>query len=508
MLDSSASFLSHLAEAWRPAYLSSFIASAIFLLILLRAKIESHLPRNTSIFASICLSLLLATSAASWLGHADTAQTLSAITTLALGLMVIRLAGLTLFRVAIPLTGLYPPRILEDILLVLSYVVWGLICLGNTGVDLGSLVTTSAVITAIIAFSMQDTLGNILGGIALQLDNSIHIGDWVKVDEVSGRVVEVHWRHTAVRTRNGEIIVLPNSLLMKSSFSIISRDDTPQWRRWVYFSVSLDIPPQRVISAVEKALNGAAIPLVSTSPSPNCVLMDFQAGIGKYAVRYWLTDVLTDDPTDSTVRVHVYAALQREGWRFVPPAMDITLSRESSEQETLKHEKELTLRRKTLRRIDIFSHLSDEEIDHLANSLSYAPFAKGDVITRQGAIAHWLYVLIEGEADVWYEAPGQTKKLLTTLPTGRIFGEMGLMTGEPRSATVTAHSDAACYRIDKKHFESIIQARPELAEIFASTLAERNQQLVKIQQQHTPLNQEQQKQKLLSSIRRFFRLDA
>lgn len=508
MPEHTASLSAAILSAWHPAYLSSFIVAAILLLILVRARIESNLPRNTLVFATCCGLLLLANGLATWLEHHDTARLLGGVTTLALGLMVLRLAGLTIFRVIIPLTGLYPPRILEDILLVLAYIVWGLICLSHTGVDLGSLVTTSAVITAIIAFSMQDTLGNILGGIALQLDDSIHIGDWVKVDDVSGRVVEVHWRHTAVRTRNGEIIVMPNSLLMKSKFSIISRDDTPQWRRWVYFSVSLDIAPQRVIGAVEKALNGAIIPLVSTDPAPNCVLMDFKEGIGSYAVRYWLTNVLVDDPTDSAVRVHIYAALQREGWRFVPPTMDIRLNDNSTEQENHKREKELLLRLKTLRRIDIFRHLSDEEINHMAHSLSYAPFAKGDVITRQGAVAHWLYVLIEGEAEVWYEPPGQTRRLLNTLSAGKTFGEMGMMTGEPRSATVIARTDAACYRIDKKSFESIIQSRPELAETFASALAERNRQITAIQQEKTPtLNHEQQRQKLLSSIRKFFRLD-
>lgn len=506
MPDATPSFFSHLLAAWHPGYLTAFLTAALLLFVLVRARPEPHLLRNTLIFAAIAGLLILATGTAAWLGHANAATTLDAVTTLTLGLLVIRLSGLVIFRVGLSLLRLYPPRILEDLLLVLAYVIWGLVCLGNTGLDLGSLVATSAVITAIIAFAMQDTLGNILGGIALQLDDSIHIGDWVKVDDVSGRVIEVHWRHTAVRTRNGEIVVLPNSLLMKSKFTIVSRDDTPQWRRWVHFSVSLDTPPQRVIAAVEKALGEADMPLVSASPRPSCVLMDFREGVGLYAVRYWLTDALVDDPTDSTVRVHIYTALQREGWRFVPPALDVRLGRDSAEQEDREREREIALRCKTLRRIDMFSHLSDEEISHLAHSLTYATFARGDVMTRQGAVAHWLYVLIEGEADVWYESAGQPRRRLTTLPTGRVFGEMGLMTGEPRRATVTARTDAACYRIDKTHFENIMQSRPELAEAFAGVITERNKQLVAVQQQQ-PVDHEQQKQKLLASIRRFFRLE-
>lgn len=502
------SLFQHLLAAWHPAYVTALLIATALLLVLMRARPEGGFLRNTLAFALLCMLAVITTGSASWLGYAETATLMDAVTTLLIGLLVIRLAGLVLFRALLPALRLHPPRIMEDIFLVLAYVLWGLVRLRYAGLDLGSLVATSAVITAILAFSMQDTLGNILGGIALQLDDSIHIGDWIRVDDISGRVIEVHWRHTAVRTRNGEIVVLPNSLLMKSKFTIVSRDDTPQWRRWVHFAVNLEVPPQRVISAVEKAVGDAAIPLVSKSPLPSCVLMDFKEGIGHYALRYWLTDALADDPTDSAVRVHVYAALQREGWRFAPPAMDISVTTENAEREHQQREHELALRRKTLRRIELFAQLSDEEVTHLARSLTYAQFARGDVMTRQGAVAHWLYVLINGEAEVWYEGQGQPRRLLTTLPAGRVFGEMGLMTGEPRRATVTARTDAECYRIDKKNFEQIMQSRPEMAEEFAHILTERNKQLVAVQAEKQPVDHAQQHEKILANIRRFFRLDA
>lgn len=502
------SLFQHLATAWHPNYLNALLVASVLLIVLLRAPVPApHLVRNTAIFVALCGVLILSTGTAAWLGHGETAELLDGLATLTLGLMVIRLAGLALFRVLLPKLGLTPPRILEDILIVVAYIIWGLVRLRYAGLDLGSLVATSAVITAIIAFAMQDTLGNILGGIALQLDDSIHIGDWIKVDDVSGRVIEVHWRHTAVRTRNGEIVVLPNSLLMKSKFTIVSRDDTPQWRRWVYFTVGLETPPQRVIRAVEKAVGDAAIALVSRHPAPSCVIMDFKEGVGHYALRYWLTDALADDPTDSSVRVHVYTALQREGWRFVPPALDVHLTTESDEQEDRRRERELVIRRKTLRRIELFRKLSDEEIAHLAESLTYAQFARGDVITRQGAVAHWLYVLIHGEADVWYDAEGQPRRHLTSLQEGKVFGERGLMTGEPRRATVTARTDAECYRIDKQAFETIMHSRPELAEDFAHILTERDKQLVEVQKQRLPVDSAQQQARLLASIRRFFRLE-
>jgi hypothetical protein len=100
----------------------------------------------------------------------------------------------------------------------------------------------------------------------------------------------------------------------------------------------------------------------------------------------------------------------------------------------------------------------------IAERLVPAPFARGDVMTRQGAVAHWLYLIVAGEAEVYWEAPEGERRLLTRLPPGQVFGEMGLMTGAPRSATVVAATDVECYRLDKASFEDIIRERPALAE--------------------------------------------
>lgn len=503
-----AALSTHLLQPWHPDYLQALVACGIFLTLLTRRGVDNAGIVRSSLILLVLMGVIgLGSGLTSFFGMPRAAEVMDAIVILMMGMLVIRLAGLTLFRVVLVRTGLHPPRIMEDILIVLGYIAWGMVRLRYAGLDLSGLVTTSAVITAIIAFSMQDTLGNILGGLALQLDNSIAIGDWVKVDDVSGRVIEVHWRHTAVRTRNGEVVVLPNSLLMKGKFTIVGSDDVAQWRRWVNFQVSNTVPPQRVIDAVENALGMADIPQVSKHPRPSCVVMDFREGLVHYSVRYWLTDPLLDDPTDSQVRVHLYAALQRCGYKLAPPVLAVDLTTESSEREQAERARELALRKRTLKKLELFSGFSDAELDDIAATLTFATFARGDVITHQGAIAHWLYILISGDVDIWYEVSAKERRHLTTLSAGRVFGEMGLMTGEPRRATVTARTDAECYRLDKKSFEHIMQSRPELAELFAHILTERNKQLVAVQNDKPPENHEQQKARILASIRHFFRLD-
>ncbi len=441
---------------------------------------------------------------------AEAAGLLRGVAILATGLAVIRLCGMALFRVLVPLSGAKPPRIAEDIVLVAAYVAWGLVRLRVAGMDIASLVTTSAVITAVIAFAMQDTLGNVLGGLFLELDHSIAVGDWVRLDDLSGRVEDIRWRHTAIRTRNGDRVIVPNSALMKSRFSVIGNpDEEPvRWRRWIWFDVGFDVPAPKVIAAAEQALAGAEIPNVLREPAPHCALMEIKGDTCRYALRYWLADPRPDDGTDSNVRVHLIAAMHRAG---IAPALQSYVVHEVKENEkrrASRHAQEIEVRIAALHGVELFASLEEEEVRALADRLVPAPFAAGDVITRQGAVAHWLYLLIEGEADVWLDAPSVQRRRVATLGPGSVFGEMGMMTGEPRRATVTAKTDVACYRLDKSGFQGILQARPSLAEEISRVLGARTSGLAHALDEahaaaataHAPPH------KLLAQIRTFFGL--
>lgn len=427
---------------------------------------------------------------------------------IALGISIIRIAGMLLFRLVFPLAHIAPPRITEDILVVIGYIAWAFVRLRYAGVDFTGIVTASAVITAIIAFSMQDTLGNILGGIALQLDDSLQIGDWIKVDDLSGKVEEIRWRSTSVRTRNGEILFLPNSMLMKNRFLVLGRreDGPTQWRRWVRFETPADIPPARVIEAVQNELHDCRIKHVSIEPLPDCLLMGFDGGLCQYAVRYWLTELLRDDPTDSQVRAHVHAALRRAGIPLAMPQYRLRTVHENAEFEAARSRREMGRRLGALQHAELFRSLTDSEREILAERLQYAPYANGDVITRKGAVAHWLYLVTSGEARVTIDLPDGSNKEVNLLRAGDFFGEMALMTGAPRRATVTASTDVECYRLDKQSFADLILARPAIAEEISHLLAARQAALDALQHGTGSSTQQVANQggEMLEKIRRFF----
>ena len=103
------------------------------------------------------------------------------------------------------------PRILSDVLFVLVLVVYTLYRMHVDGVNLASIVTSGAVLTGAIALSLRETLGNLWGGIAVQLDNTCRIGDWVRIENVTGQIVDIRWRYLSVATNSGETVIVPKT---------------------------------------------------------------------------------------------------------------------------------------------------------------------------------------------------------------------------------------------------------------------------------------------------------
>lgn len=495
------------------------VTLAVLITLILLRVLPAEQRRITNTFGFFALAVLgqLGGALVGALGFKRSGDVLFEFMLFGAGLALINLLGLLLFRVLLPRIRIGVPRILEDVLVILAYAAWGMVRLRYSGVELGSLVTTSAIITAVLAFAMQDTLGNILGGLALQLDDSISLGDWVRIDDLSGKVVEIRWRFTAIETRNGEIAVIPNSVLMKNKFFVQGRVEDAgappraTTRRWIWFAVDYAVPPARVIETVESSFAAAQIDNVARTPAPSCVLMEFGNGYGKYALRFWLIDPQPDDPTDSAVRVHVLATLQRAGIRIAVPENALHITKENERYRKAVRSRSVDRQLAALQKVELFASLEANELAQIAERLVYAPFARGDVLIRQGEVANWLYLLTKGDVDVWYEPQGEAPRFLKTLYGGSVVGEMGLLTGEPRRATVSARTDVECYRLDKAVFEEVIRARPEVVEEMAATLTAREHELENLKREAAsePATTRSRNgdDTLLRRIRRFFNLD-
>lgn len=443
--------------------------------------------------------------------HVDYVDEARLVTRLGFAWVALLAGASVVFEVLLPRLGVALLPLVEDIFVAVTGVVLSAMVASRNGYDLTGIIATSAVVTAVIGLSLQDTLGNTLGGLTLQFDGTVRIDDWIKVGDITGRVVAIHWRYTAVETRNWETVLIPNSRLVKESVIVLGRREGQprQWRRWVWFQVDFRHPPSRVIETVEAAVRAAPIKNVAFEPAPNVVLMEYGESVARYALRYWLTDLAADDPTDSAVRLRMYAALERAAIPLALPAHAIFMTEDSNKRRERKKAADHLRRVQALEAVPIFGPLSDEEREFLAEALVYSPFAKGEVLTSQGQEAHWLYCIAEGRVGVRVATAGLEREVATLGP-GEVFGEMALLTGEPRAASAIALTDVECWRLDKEAFQQVLRDRPEFAGPMAALLAERRVGLLEAREKLDDVARSQKVREVQSDVllrmRRFFGL--
>ena len=435
------------------------------------------------------------------------------------GFMAVNLVTILLFDLALPAIPVALPEIVGDLAIGAGYFATVMAVLRTVGVSASSVLGASAVVSAVLALSLQSTLGNVIGGVALQLDGSFHEDDWLQLpDGRQGKVKRIRWRHTVLETRDWGTLIVPNALLLQSQFLVLGkRAGQPRGthRYWVYFNVDFRFAPSQVIEVVNEALQIAPIPNVAEDPKPHCICYDFASqgrdSFGYYAVRYWLTDLAVDDPTNSVVRTRIYAALKRAAIPLARPTQTAFFAPGGDEEEARRIVRHRERRRKALRSVSLFQPLNDKEIESLLDHLRYSPFTKGETATKQGNVAHWLYVLVSGSVEVRLRGDGLTKDVACIEAPG-FFGEMGLLTGEPRQADVCALTDIECYRLDKESFNHIIHDRPEVAAEFSRVLAERRIELFTVKEGLSEEEMQKRKQseqeRILERIKDFFALDA
>jgi small-conductance mechanosensitive channel len=370
------------------------------------------------------------------------------------------------------------PKIIRDVTTTIACMIALVTILSKSGVNLLSLITTSAVLTAVIGLALQDTLGNLLSGIALQLESSVAIGDWIRVDERAiGQVMEIRWRSLVLQTKNGDTVIIPNGLFSKGVITNFNKDGLEN-RRWVYFNVHLRHPPNQVQALMLKALEG--LPNVSTTTPPDCIVWAFKDSYLEYAIRYRLIDYRPDDSTDSEVRKRVWYALHRHNIEIPYPGHNVFVTELNAAREHDKAERERARRLEAIAKVTFLQPLDEADRTELAACMRHEVFGRGELILRAGEPGDSLYLLSSGAVTIRIGSNGLEQDLATLNP-GDFFGEMSLLTGEPRHATAIAREDSDCYVIDRALFQRVLQRRGQLADEIGRLLAER--QLALEQQQ-------------------------
>ncbi len=501
-----------LREGWldlTPFLLAGLVAATIVHRRAARLRDVRAGFRGTTVLVALHLVSLPLLGALSAWGTEAQYQNLRIISVAMAVLAAINIALTLTFDGLLRLLKIDTPRILIDVLAGAAYVFAAILLLSMRGVNLSGLIATSAVLTAVIGFSLQDTLGNLMGGLALQMDKSIQPGEWIEFGGRSGRITEIRWRQTSIETRDWQTVVIPNSLLAKSEISVLGRRQLApvQLRRAMTFNVDYRHRPGEVIATITGALRGASIVGMASEPQPDCVLSDMLQSYNTYNVRYWLADISRLEAIDSAVRIRIHYALERAEIPMGVPVQALYVTNEDEERQQRQLATRRRQRQEALRSVELFHGLDDECVDELAAAMRFAPYSAGETLTRQGDRGHELFLIAHGTVAIRVEVDGVVHQL-ATLEAGSFFGERSLITGEARTATTVALTDVQCYLLAKEPLEQVLRRQPELAEQLAEALARRDRQIDSVRRDadaaRTHVQTQSDKIHLLGKIRGFF----
>lgn len=357
------------------------------------------------------------------------------------------------------------PMLLRDAIRLAVYLAAGIASLRLVfQVDLSAIITTTTVLTAAIAFAMQTTLSNAFYGFTVQIDPLMARGSWISIPEKNlfGQIVNVGFRYITMRTLDNNQVLIPNTVVVQSVVTTHgSPHEAAQERAALTLVIALpyELPPEQAKEVLLQVLK--AEPLVLDDPLPLVRLQAMADNSINYLMKFWLADPGQRNNALSELQTKAWYAVYRAGWSFPFPHRQLVTT---PAKDPFPNQFDEIL--SGLRHSHLFDVLDDDEISHFAQSAFVRPFAPGEAAVSQGEAGSSLYFILRGEMGV--EINGNEVALLGR---GRMFGEMSLLTGEPRQATVKARSEVVLAELPKTAIAELLDNNERLMDRLSEALA-------------------------------------
>lgn len=389
--------------------------------------------------------------------------------------------------------------LLKTVISVIIYIVAFFIIFQTIfpSIQLTALFTGSTIVGIVVGLALQDTLGNLFAGLALQADQSFQVGDVISLTAGMGVVESVSWRGVKIRTFQNKLIVLNNATLGKESIEIAPKNNLNA--RLVFFNTVYSASPDRTMQLVREAVRTSEN--VSQKIRPVVRIRNLAADGIDWEVKYWLDDYTQHNDSDAAIRQRIWYVFQREKIDFAYPTRTVHVVEKEAEAEPEAVVNTIT---EHLNRVSIFAPLSDEELEQLANVSTSRIYTRGESIVRKGREGRSMFVIIRGSVKI--QVPEKSyMKTLGTLGPNEFFGEMSLLTGQPRSASVIAVEETEVLQIKKEGLKPIFENNPDLVQSIVELVEERTIALKSIHESAEPKASDNRKG-VVESIRKFFGL--
>lgn len=385
---------------------------------------------------------------------------------LAVGYLAVRAALLLLFESLLQRRmGMKVPRLARDVVGFVAYLLMAAAVLrAMLGLEVTALLATSAVITVVVGLALQETLGTLLAGLALSSENRLAPGWWVEIDGLVGEVEELGWRSLVLRTTLGERVLVPNSNATRSRVRILGRGEEPVAVP-VELGVAYGADPTRVKAVLEAVARD--LPLIASSPRSRAYVRGFDDSSIGYQVRLWTLQPWREADLRDGLLTRAYAALAREGMEIPFPQRVLHLHRAPTDADPVARVSS------ALAACPLFSGFDGQALHTLSAMARWQSFEPGEAVVREGDDSRSLFVIAGGQAVV--SANGRE---LARLAAGEVFGEMALLTAQPRAATVRAEGVLDVVEVGARALSAFLARDEGLAGELATRMARRQEELM------------------------------
>lgn len=402
------------------------------------------------------------------------------------------------------------PAAFKNIITALVLVVSVLVLLKEIlNINVTSLIATTTVLTATIGLAFQSTLANMLAGLTIHLEKPLKQGDWISVAGHEGRVMDITLRSTRIMTIENNEVFVPNSKVLSEAVINYSLPDQMTVRK-LSVGVSYHIPPNTVRKAVLDIL--ASVTGVHRTPAPMVRVAAYGDFAVQYEIRYAIHEYQRYIEIETEIMNLLWYRFKRDGIEIPFPIQTVHLKEITDESRRAEHERIVAEGLALTEKIDILAPLSVEERRKLIETVGIKTFAAGELPVRQGEAGDSFYIIKKGSVDVIVEKEPGKEAVVATLGPGNFFGEMSLLTGAVRTASIRVKEDAEFMVIDRESFRNILINNPPIAETLSRILSERQAGLAAQREKLDVVLLEKRKReesgKLLHNIREFFGLQS
>jgi small-conductance mechanosensitive channel len=393
----------------------------------------------------------------------------------------------------------HPPKILRDLGALTIGAALTLIVLQRAAdINVVGLVTTSAILTAVIGLAAQEALKDLFAGIMLRVDSPFEEGDYLELgDNVNGWVVSLTLLSTRLRHVHGALITLPNSMMWQKNMRRFSPKGPIA--RELHINLDRELPPNQATELLLKVAESC--PSVLKNPAPEAIVYAYHDYANTYELEVW-----QEDPTDlgydelrGEVLSQIWYALERIDQRVPYPITEFKRRLGSSEPES-PVQYDLQDRIAILAKSPLFGQLTESQLGGISKLTRCIRFGRGERIIVEGSEGNTLYQIVSGEVAVLKKMQDGELRELTRLRAPAIVGEMSVFNEEPRSATIEALGSCVVLEVERDDLRPLLQNEPKVLEMLATVISKRRAELLKLSSE-TKLQQEGS---LLSKMRMMF----